>query len=263
MAPKWHWNTSNTTPESQESPPWEDPPIQVLISNPINKNRHPQEAAKAAYNRILDLINRNNLPINIYILTPAPHKDGKTTSACYVQEENLDIKGRLPDNTPITLAELHTIQATLVWKLSRHNTKDIIIHSDSMAALTILQNRIYKTYPEITSKIFKSAKLLHRQGTQATIHWIPSHVDLDGNEHADRQANTATSLNEVFHVEETAGAYSHLIKSHLSQQLRRIATKTHPLSRNGMTRPQFPASTSSLTDKQTPSSAGYQKIRNK
>ena len=113
-----------------------------------------------------------------------------------------------------------TIQAALVWKLSRHNTKDIIIHSDWKAALTILQNRIYKTYPEITSKIFKSAKLLHRQGTQATIHWIPSHVDLDGNEHADRQANIATSLNEVLHAEQTAGAYSHLIKSHFSQQLR-------------------------------------------
>ncbi|KAK2161453.1 hypothetical protein LSH36_116g02027, partial [Paralvinella palmiformis] len=128
------------------------------------------------------------------------HQDGKTAWAYYVQEEDLDIKERLPDNTPITLAELHAIQAALAWKLFRHNTKDIIIHSDSMAALTILQNRIYKTYPEITSKIFKSAKLLPRQGTQGTIHWIPSHVDLDGNEHADRQANIATSLNEVLHA---------------------------------------------------------------
>ena len=67
-----------------------------------------------------------------------------------MQEENLDIKERLPDNTPITLAELHAIQAALAWKLFRHNTKDIIIHSDSMAALIIFQNRIYKTYPEIT-----------------------------------------------------------------------------------------------------------------
>ena len=101
-----------------------------------------------------------------------------------------------------------------------------------MAALSILQNRIYKTYPEITSKIFKSAKFLHRQGTQATIHWIPSHVDLDGNEHADRQANIATSLNEVLHAEQTAGTYSHLIKSHFSQQLRRIATEnTSPLQK--------------------------------
>ena len=108
MGPKRHWNTSNTTPVSQESLPWEDPPIQVLISNPINKNRHPQEAAKAAYNRILDLTNRNNLPINIYT-DASTHQDGKTAWACYVQEENLDIKGRLPDNTPITLAELHAI----------------------------------------------------------------------------------------------------------------------------------------------------------
>ena len=52
---------------SQESPPWEAPPLQVLISNPINKNRHPQETAKAAYKRILDITNKNNLPINIYI----------------------------------------------------------------------------------------------------------------------------------------------------------------------------------------------------
>jgi len=101
-----------------------------------------------------------------------------------------------------------------------------------MAALTILENRIYKSYPEITSKIIKSAKFLHRQGTQATIHWIPGHVDLDGNEHADRQANIATSLNEVLHAEQIAGTYSHLIKSHFFQQFRRIATEnTSPLQK--------------------------------
>jgi len=86
-------------PVSQESPPWEVPPLHVLISNPINKTRHPQEAAKAAYNRILDLNNKNNLPINTYT-DASTHQDGKTAWACYVQEEDLDIQGRLPDNIP-------------------------------------------------------------------------------------------------------------------------------------------------------------------
>jgi len=50
-------------PESQESHPWEDPPL--LIRNPINKNRHPQEAAKAALASSV----QGRLPDNI----PPPH----------------------------------------------------------------------------------------------------------------------------------------------------------------------------------------------
>ncbi|KAK2149188.1 hypothetical protein LSH36_463g04007 [Paralvinella palmiformis] len=80
------------------------------------------------------------------------HQDGKNAWPVMFRKRTLTYKGRLPDNTPITLAELHAIQAALALKLSRHNSKDIIIHSNAMAALTILENRIYKTYPEIHQK---------------------------------------------------------------------------------------------------------------
>jgi len=62
------------------------------------------------------------------------------------------------------------------------------------------------------------------------MHWVRSHVDLDGNENADRLANIITNLSEALHAEQTAWAYSHLIKGHFAQQLRRIATEnTSPL----------------------------------
>ena len=77
-----------------------------------------------------------------------------------------------------------------------------------MAALAILSTRNYKTYPEITTTTFKSAKALQRQRIQLIIHWVPSHVDLEGNERADILTNVATSLNEVIHAEQTSGAYS-------------------------------------------------------
>jgi len=52
-----------------------------------------------------------------------------------------------------------------------------------------------------------------------------SHVDLEGNELADKSANDATKLHQILHCEQTSGAYSHLINTYFANQLRGMSTK--------------------------------------
>ena len=98
------------------------------------------------------------MALNIYTDASA-QQDGKTAWAYYVEEERV-LQGRLADNTPITLAELHAIDAALAWTEGQNRPESTFIHSDSMAALTILSTASFKTYPEIVSKIFRSAAAL-------------------------------------------------------------------------------------------------------
>ena len=147
------------------------------------------------------------MAINIFTHASS-QQDGKTGWACFIAEEDLIIQGRLPDHTPITLAELHAIHAALAWRESQSRSEPTVIHSDSMAALTILITTNFHTYPEITSKIFKLASVLQHSRRHVTLHWVPSHLNLEGNEKADTLPMEAISLDLIQHAEQTRATYS-------------------------------------------------------
>ena len=47
----------------------------------------------------------------------------------------------------------------------------------------MLVNHIYLnclTYPEITTKIINCASALSQRGSLTTLHWVPSHTNIDG-----------------------------------------------------------------------------------
>ena len=88
--------------------------------------------------------------------------------------------GRLPDHTPITLAELHAIRASLSWQEIRDRQEDTIIHSDSMSAIKILAQTKTQTCPEVRTKIVDFA--LSQRASLATLRWVHSHTHIEGNE---------------------------------------------------------------------------------
>ena len=102
-------------PMSNERAPWLEPPIQVIIQNPIQKKVYPEGAAIEATKRIACLNESRTSTINIY-----------------TDVSSQEIRGRIPNHTPITLAELHAIKAALIWISRRTIHERVIIHSDSM-----------------------------------------------------------------------------------------------------------------------------------
>ena len=204
-------------PDAKETAPWRDYPFTIIIVNRKSKTKDPQGAFTEASDRISSL-NRDQAAINIYT-DASVRQDGKSAWACFVGGALRNPCGRLPDHTPITLAELHAIHAALAWREAQDRHEDTIIHSDSMAAIKILAQTKTRTYPEITTKIINCASALSQRGSLTTLHWVPSHTNIEGNERADALANEATNLTNILHTEQTPGAYKHIITEYLHKQI--------------------------------------------
>ena len=157
---------------------WLEPPIQVIIQNPIQKKADPEGATIETTN-IIAYLNESRTPtINIY--TDASSQDNETTAwTCFIKENDEEIRGRIPNHTPITLAELHTVKAAPIRILRQTIHKIIIIHSDSMGPLIITTTANFHTYPEIITEIYITASTLKQRGIQVILHWVPSHINLE------------------------------------------------------------------------------------
>ena len=125
----------------------------------------------------------------------------------------------------ITLAELHAVKAALIW-ISRQTIHErVIIHSDSMGALTIITTANFHTYPEIITEIYTTASTLKQRGIQVILHLVPSHINPEGNNRTDKLANEATSLDVIEYAEHTPGTVNHLVYRVISNRLESIYTE--------------------------------------
>jgi len=88
-----------------------------------------------------------------------------------------------------------------------------------MEALTIIITANFHTYPEIITEIYITASTLKQPGIQVILHWVPSHINLKGNDRADKLANEATSLDVIEYVEHTPGTFNYLVGRFISNRL--------------------------------------------
>jgi ribonuclease HI len=215
-------------PRCKEPPPWEESPFEVHIHNPISKREDPLLAATEARNRILELNRNHSQATNIYT-DASCQEDGKSGLGVYIQGLETELTQRLPDNTPITLAELHAIKEALNWINHQDNKQTAIIHSDSMAALTIINTTNFNTYPEVITDIVSIAISLQQRSNKIILNWIPSHVQIPGNDRADLLANQATKLQEIQHAEHSKGQFKGLITDHFRTQLKQLQVQNREL----------------------------------
>ena len=89
-------DTSNHTQRSNEPAPWLEPPIQVIIQNPTQKNVDPEGAAIETTNRIAYLNESRTPPINIYT-DNSSQTNGRTVWACFIKEKDEEIRDRIPN----------------------------------------------------------------------------------------------------------------------------------------------------------------------
>nr|XP_053636733.1 uncharacterized protein LOC128691837 [Cherax quadricarinatus] len=108
-----------------------------------------------------------------------------------VHHATLTAGWRLQDHCTILQAELHAIQRALQHTLLDHR-RPPVIHVDSRAAIQAVMHREPRDNIRLITAIRKDLQTLKEQGQQATINWIPSHIDLAGNDAADRAAKSAT-----------------------------------------------------------------------
>jgi len=91
-------------------------------------------------------------------------------------------------------------------------------------ALTIITTDTFPTYPEIMTEIYTTTSTLRQRGVQVILHWAPSHINLEGNDRADKLANEATSLDVIEYPEHTPGTFNRLVDTFISNRLESIYT---------------------------------------
>jgi len=98
---------------------------------------------------------------------------------------------RLPNNASIFTAELYAISLALAV-IRRRKEKNFIIFSDSMSSLEAISG--FKLEIDIVQNIVKYYTHLANSGKIIILCWIPSHVNIHGNERADTAAKSVLSL---------------------------------------------------------------------
>lgn len=179
-------------PGYHSPPPWVPGPFQMsLPTTSAPRASHPITLRQEALQRVASMDNRT---ASHYYTDGSLGADG-SVGAAFVCGTQTGL-WRLPPQVSILQAELAAILCAL-----RHATADmnttIIIHSDSLSALKVLQAMSVRDNTRLITTILHEANTLVSLGKNIILDWVPSHVGLRGNEKADRAAATARSLPQI------------------------------------------------------------------
>ncbi|XP_050690435.1 uncharacterized protein LOC126982433 [Eriocheir sinensis] len=179
-------------PDYHSPPPWVPGPFQMsLPTTSAPRASHPITLRQEALQRVASMDNRT---ASHYYTDGSLGADG-SVGAAFVCGTQTGL-WRLPPQVSILQAELAAILCAL-----RHATADmnttIIIHSDSLSALKVLQAMSVRDYTRLITTILHEANTLVSLGKNIILDWVPSHVGLRGNKKADRAAATARSLPQI------------------------------------------------------------------
>merc|ERR1712212_609673 len=109
-------------------------------------------------------------------------------SAFVVNRENLKV--RTSDTSSTLQTEAVAIQEALNHALIQHNSH-VVIHTDSLAAINILSQDVPRDNINLITSIIVLLRRLKAQNREVILNWVPSHIDVIGNEWADREAESA------------------------------------------------------------------------
>lgn len=179
-------------PGYHSPPPWVPGPFQMsLPTTSAPRASHPITLRQEALQRVASMDDRT---ASHYYTDGSLGADG-SVGAAFVCGTQTGL-WRLPPQVSILQAELAAILCAL-----RHATADmnttIIIHSDSLSALKVLQAMSVRDNTRLITTILHEANTLVSLGKNIILDWVPSHVGLRGNEKADRAAATARSLPQI------------------------------------------------------------------
>ncbi|UYV70713.1 hypothetical protein LAZ67_8000346 [Cordylochernes scorpioides] len=110
-------------------------------------------------------------------------ENGSSGSGVLILKDSMEIKRRIKN--PKNLSELTAILQALKL-VEKNETKNIIIYTDSKAAIFAIKN-CYYSQDRLLKNIAAEINKLNKN-TKISLQWIPSHVGVPGNEEADRLA---------------------------------------------------------------------------
>jgi len=187
-------DTSFIGPCFPQIPPWTNKKIDIDISlkKQINKKRDNPEFIKLIALQMVSMYRSETL-----IYTDGSKAEEIVAAAFTIPSIDIDRKFRLCNGSSIYAAELTAIKEAVTWILSTENNKNCqyVILSDSLSVLTSIKKNKSDSRPNLFNELMMQLNSL--ESNQIKMIWIPSHVDIKGNERADKLAKEALSLENI------------------------------------------------------------------
>ncbi|KAK8390570.1 hypothetical protein O3P69_010334 [Scylla paramamosain] len=122
----------------------------------------------------------------VYYTNGSADPDSGRTGAAAITR-GAEVCERTPDHCSILQTELVAIQLALEHAQHRRE-RTVVLHSDSGTGLQALQQPYPSDNVGLVTAILGSLQSLAAQGRRVRLNWIPSHVEVRGNEAADAAA---------------------------------------------------------------------------
>ena len=164
--------------------PWTLNPPKIIFD--LHKNKKTEVESHIFKNEFLEI--KSNYKHYLSIYTDGSKQDEKV--ACSVISPNFTDSIRLPDNSSIFTAEAKAVDIAL-YHIRDQSEKQFIIYSDSLSVLKSLKDLHHRN--PLIQQILKKYYYLS-VSKEIVFCWLPSHVNIRGNELADLEAKSALSL---------------------------------------------------------------------
>ena len=187
------WDDSFSTPDLEPfgvapQPPWASRHYRVVLPPHNPKQAHPSILKQEAYARISRLRSASS---RLYYTDGSAESDGKAGAAFVTT--GVTVSHRLPDQSSAFQAELVAILYAL-QHASTSPVANVHVLSDSISALQAISSLRKTDNITLLSSIQDHLVILHRLNSTVTLHWVPGHVGVKGNEDADKAARAGCAL---------------------------------------------------------------------
>ncbi|KAF6207902.1 hypothetical protein GE061_016351 [Apolygus lucorum] len=157
----------------------------------IKKKTTLQEEARM---RAVEHIN-NNYTNHIQIYTDGAKNHNGSAAAMWCRHHNYAESKKLRDATSIFQAELNGIEMAVQHTDDHSPGSKFVIITDSQAAIVALRNlQRGRVIPIPLIRTYESLEARWTSGMDIKLQWCPSHVQVDGNERADRASVLAARV---------------------------------------------------------------------
>ena len=204
-------STDDAHPGYIQPPPWEDEGIYVTLTTHKDKSSLSLEDKS----RIKVLIHEASSKGN----TTSYFTDGSVdpqrhTAGCAFVSSYETASFRLSNGSSTLQAELAAIMMALRHATSMaHDSTQVQIFTDSMSSIMVLTKREVQDNIHLITSIRCSIQQLKAQQRQVQFYWLPSHIDIHGNERADAAAKEALLLPRVnIHLPPSMSSLKHTIR---------------------------------------------------
>jgi ribonuclease HI len=162
-----------------------------------------EKTAVIHYNKIQKILAKNRDNSNIILYTDGSKNEqlnilgaGIYYTTNFVKNQSKSFSWNLGAGIEVFDAELFAIEKAfkIAWEEKQPNTENIWIFSDSQAAIKRLQNQNLKPGQYYIKSIRNWLEKLLNINIKVYLEWVPGHMNITGNELADKAAKEGTKL---------------------------------------------------------------------